>query len=295
MTHMNKQHVSAVVLAVLAGVVLMLGASAANADTISYWRFEGSDSAWLDDSSGNSHTLSKTTVPGSTDPAQVALSGTGRGSKIHDPIPQTGVSNDYAAEFFNSRCLIAADHSDFNVTDLTIEAYLHVDAFSQNAHTLAGKWRGDGNKSWLFQIQDTGKLKFKVSVDGTASSVDVDSTFTVATGKDYYAAVSYDQDNTASGGTFYLQNLTDNGDLLSESFAHSGVTSYDSLAPVVIGGANVANGVFWARGDGLIDEVRISNSVVSKDDLLAVPEPSTLALLLFGGLALLVVRRLRKR
>lgn len=69
--------------------------------------------------------------------------------------------------------------------------------------TLVARWQGAGSRSWAFFIDETGKLGFEWSADGTATSGTVLSTVAVPfTGSSTaWVRVQFDADNGASGNT----------------------------------------------------------------------------------------------
>ena len=92
----------------------------------------------------------------------------------------------------------------------------------------------------------------------------------------------------SGSATFYVQNLTDGGSLLTSTVSHS-FSSLNNLTTVQIGGiAGFSNND--VSFDGLIDNVRISNAALVSSALLinAIPEPGRYALIA-GGMALLTV------
>ncbi|MEE4661776.1 MAG: hypothetical protein V2J89_15005, partial [Halieaceae bacterium] len=95
--------------------------------------------------------------------------------------------------------------------------------------------------------------------------------------KDYYVAAAVD----ISGGTatFYTQNLTDGGDLISNTVAHT-ATGLESYTSTWIG---ETPDPFNFTFDGIIDEVRISNTVLGENELLISAVPLPAGVWLFGS------------
>jgi hypothetical protein len=102
-------------------------------------------------------------------------------------------------------------------------------------------------------------------------------------GRDYYVASVFNL--AAQQVTFYLQDLTNAGPLQTSTAAHP-LTTLNTTSGLVIGGFTVD--AFEFGLDGLIDEVRLSNTVLAPSDLLvsAVPVPAAVWLLCsaLGGL-----------
>lgn len=90
----------------------------------------------------------------------------------------------------------------------------------------------------------------------------VGSGFQVEVGRDYYVASVFDLD--AQQITFYVQDLTNDGPLQSSTATHNR-TALNSISTFVIGGSP---GGFDFGLDGLIDEVRLSNTALSSSELL---------------------------
>jgi hypothetical protein len=271
-------------MALACGTAVLWGAAAQGAE-VGYWRFETSP-GFTADSSGNGHTL--TIVPAA---AQVTLPATGNGSTFSDPIPLTGASNNSAATFDGTTDrLTTADHAAFFDTTFTLEAFFSAPSLNTSNKSIVGQWSGTLNqRSYLFAVGTTNFLAFLFSPDGTATTV-VTSTLPVAANTDYYAAVTVNMaDTSTSGITFYLQNLTAGGSLLTNGQAHSGTTFLDSTTSFAIGSTNQPS----SEWTGLIDEVRMSDTKLTSSELLIVPEPSSGVLL---GLAagLLGLRRRRR-
>jgi hypothetical protein len=264
--------------AVVGAAAWFLLAPVADAAVIAYWRFEDSP-GFLSDSSGNGRTLTNT---GSV--SQYALPGTGAGSDFPTIIPQTGASNADAAQFNASNLLSAADSDAFTSTTLTVEAFLNGTNLGGAAtRAIAGHFRGDINqRSWLLQVTGTGNLSFQFSTNGSAGgglSEAVVSSFSVDL-----------LDTSTDGITFYLQDLTNGGSLLSEGVVHTATVLHNSTASFTIGSTDQPSAQFA----GIIDEVRVSNTKLDQSDLLiSVPEPSTVVLAGMGALLLGFMARRR--
>ncbi|MDY0165620.1 MAG: LamG-like jellyroll fold domain-containing protein [Thermoguttaceae bacterium] len=259
---------------------LFLGGTT-SAATIGYWRFEGTGTDWLLDSSGNGHDL---TIAGSV--TQEPLPGIGAGSVFHDPIPLTGADNSSLGNFAGGY-LHVADHASFAVSDFTVEAYINKQTQTGGTQYIASQLNTTlDDRSWAFGVAGSSSISghsgsandlfMILSEAGDVATVHV-SGIKIDVGADYYVAASYNQ----AGGnlTFFAQNLTQGDELQIATVAHSIPTLYDSGAPLRIGQNNSSGG----RWQGLLDEVRFTGSVLSTSRLLS-PEHDTIQFD-FGGTA----------
>lgn len=275
-------------------LLTLLASSLADAATLAYWRFEGDSSSFLNDSSGGNHTLSQT---GTSNVGQTTLADAG--SHFSNPIPQTGAANYALANYgtLQSRELGVADTGNWMGAiaasgQFTLEAYVSPRLnLSDNVYILSQYSTAGNQRSFAFGITaGTGELRMLLSDNGTSFTTFVTDGLALATDTDYYVAVSFD---FSSGLTFYLQDLTNEGSLLSQSFSTTLTGVFDSTADVSVGGFQA---ITINRWKGLIDEVRISDLAMGSSQLLIVPEPSSIFLLMSGlaGIGLLRRRSHRK-
>lgn len=270
--------------------------SNAHASTTAYWRF-GDGSSFLADSSGNGYTLS--TVDGKTAPTQTAIPVSGAGSSFPTSIPQTNASNQYFANFQSATT--TAYTTATNLTHLsafTVEMYTNkVVQSTSNQYLVSEYSSSEGNfRSYALGIGGStssgggaiaaNELYVLLSESGTDTNIYA-SGLTIDAADDYYIAMSFDASNQASGLTFYVQNLTDNGPMQTVSLAHTITDLYESGQSFRVGGYQNNEGFVASsnRLQGIIDEVRLSDTVLAESQLLAIPEPST-TVLLIGVLSL---------
>ncbi|MBI1370046.1 MAG: hypothetical protein GC162_15505 [Planctomycetes bacterium] len=269
--------------------------------TVGYWRFEGAatvtagaNNDFLDDYSGNGLALSTAGTPTVT---QYNLPGSGTGSKYPNPVPSGSQSNTKAATFPNGGYLAVADAPILTVHDFTAEAFITKTANTSGTQYIASQWLVSGNqRSWSFGVAGTSDISgnpgsandlfIGLSDAGSDAGVVV-SGIDIALNKDYYVAVSFDESNFASGVTFYIQNLTDGGPLQVVTKSHTIASLFDSNTFLRIGTFNGSSSP-W---NGAIDEVRLSNTVLTASQLLIVPTPTALP----AGLGLLGLFSLRRR
>jgi hypothetical protein len=273
----------------------------AHASTIGYWRM-GDGTSLTTDSSGNGLTL---TNNGSV--IGTAIPGEGNGSAFSNPIPLTDAANTQMAEFDGSNSLSIINPFN-NLGSFTAEAFINSQSTSTITQYVMGQWASSaGRRSWALGKAASGgttvggvtaganEMFLILSSDGEAATqAIVPLGLTPELNTDYYVAFSFDGSSSSDDLTFYFQDLTAGGPLTS-SVLSSGITTVfnvtatDSSSAFHIGAH--ASGSRWT---GLIDEVRISGSVLEETQLLVIPEPGTLILMGLSGLALWVTRRRRR-
>lgn len=149
--------------------------------------------------------------------------------------------------------------ADFNITgSLTIMAWVNFETTTGDS-TIVSKWEESGNKrSHLFRYNGT-SLQFYISTDGSdANSKAV--AWTPSTGTWYHVAVVYNA--TAQTVDFYV-NGSQQG--TQQTGAQSAIYS-NTTANLAIGGSNVTAGAQYLF-DGLIDEVKVFNAVLTITDI----------------------------
>ncbi len=258
------------------------------AGTVGYWRFESG--AFLQDSSGNGNGL---TEVGNV--SQVSLPGTGNGSGFPTTIPQTGASNGSSLSFDDSTVsgFTAVDSTSLDTISangtFTLEAYISTGSSSASEYIVNqydSSLGGSSERSFSFQTNAENGLSIflgRSDLQYMGFHKSTDNLF--VNNRDYYVAVTYDVSINTS--TFYWQDLSPNpavAGLQSETGSYTtGGAGYDGTlgnpnsVPLTIGHRNGSSQT-WDSG-GLMDEVRISNTVLGQNDLLvSIPEPSTLML-----------------
>jgi len=265
-------------------MVLLFGVMVAQAETVAYWRFEDSP-GFLEDSGPNNMDLTIVNGGGGG-PTQYTLPATGPGSFFPDPIPQTGESNAKATQIFDAEDgFTGSDHSALTFTSgFTVEAFFNMDGAFHRPVLNQGFTSGSTDRSWQFEIRGKNYPSvLRLALSSTGSDHEsVYSTLTYSDDKDHYAAASVDL--TEKEVTFYLQNLTDGGELQKETISFT-FSLHDSSADFFIGAYKGSSPV---DNDFYLDEVRLSNTALTEGQLLVnVPEPSALALLAAGLIGLL--------
>jgi hypothetical protein len=265
--------------ALAAAMLLILQAGSSAAATIHYWQFENLP-GFLEDSVGSA---ALSTVGSAV---QVALPESGRGSSFGDVVEGDARALEVQGNGRLTLTMNDVTRDEFTKNDFTVELFAHADTLIQSfGDTLAGAADGQQNASvaWLLQVRNT-QLSLALCNGGTCE-IEF-SGLSVSTGKDYYLAAAVDLDGGQT--TFYLQNLTDGGSLQSTTRPFD-ITTLNTPTMFAIG----ATGDGTLYFDGLIDEVRISNSALTEQQLLLVPEPSTAFLLAFALVGLAARRRRR--
>ncbi len=293
---MNNTHLAALSL-VATAVFVLLSANVslvqADTDTVGYWRFE-SEAGFLEDSGPNDLDLS---ITGSPAPTHYALPETGYGENFSDPIPQTGQSNNGAADFSASSSggyLAHPDDDLFELHDFTFEVFFNR-ANNSVRSFLGGQYdTGSSQRSWGFGVRDSsvGNSMFLYACKSGATSQYTHSDFAIdELEHDYYAAVTFDESDTETGLTFYLKDLTAGTPLQVDVQGHNVSTSlFNSSAEFAVGALAGGNYNF----QGILDEARLSNGVVPQSELLiSVPEPGMIVLLCSLLLGLVYLNRRR--
>jgi hypothetical protein len=265
------------------------------ANTIGYYQFEDSPGV-LKDSSAAQRDLTQVGTAG----VQVAST---FGSV---PNPPAGSATNAEAMSFNIDRGFTAE--DISYSALTVEAFINLTSVNSasQARVIAAQFGGTtptrafnfgvaGNGSGAFGDDRTLFLQVNTVSDVIQN---IDSTFRLTLGVDYFVAVSIDPGSLNAGAdgtvTFYLKDLTNGGELQTVSATATGLSAFvDANNVITIGSAGTGAGSRW---DGVIDEVRLSDAVLGGDQLLiaVVPEPTTCALVL-GGLMLAGVLRRHRR
>ena len=238
--------------------------------TVGYWRFE-SEVDFLEDSGPNNLDL---TANGSPAPSYYALPGTGDGSDFPDPIPLTSEANNGAADFTSTTSGANFSHVDdplFAVQDFTIEVMFNR-AHKDSRMLLASQYEtGTDQRSWYLAVvrEELGNfIMFGVCEAGGTSYMyrhSADEILSVGElDHDYYVAVSFDVSDHESGIKFYIKDLTTDAPMQMDEDDHTINTLHDSTADFVIGERIDGNHHF----SGIIDEVRLSDCVLSNDELL---------------------------
>ena len=249
--------------------------------TVAYWRFEPGNVTG--DSGPNGLALS---AGGTTPVVSYSLPGSGAGSAFPKTIPQKNAANTSGIQgvgtnqtFGSANYYKTNDTPALTMTKgITVEAFINLTALNANSSTFVSHGGNAANGSWLFRVTGVGTLLFEYAPAASAdfwtgrTSLKMNGGPAIIAGHDYYVCISLDLTNsTASGATFYIQDLTAGTALqtypainASTGASTHATTLYDTSLPLTIGGANSGALPF----SGTIDEVRISNSALDASQLL---------------------------
>ena len=164
--------------------------------------------------------------------------------------------------------------------DFTIEAYLFPRTIAETGaiRTIAAKW-GDRPHAIGWALGVTGKQSrrkpqtavlqmYGKKLDGTVGEEVIFSDQHIALSKPYYlaAALTLAKDNQPGEVTFYLKDLSnDDEPLLISKVEQRIVSGLENSAPLTLGSRGVRG---EAGFDGLLDDIRLSESALGVDQLL---------------------------
>lgn len=269
----------------------------ARAATIFYHRFEDSP-GFLQDSSGNGNTLVDNSADGRS-VTNVLLPGTGAGSKFPNPIPRTGEPNLKSSDFEGHKETLktAASLSSVPTNAYTLEVFLNWRSAGDNKESASDviletlNWpiskvgvsfqiRTDGFNS----SDPNGEVMIRMSDSANGDTIETfNSGFNTHSSprlqfdKDYYFAVRFKQ--STPNIQLLVKNLTGGGEAFVTNFPHTiGGVLPSSATNLWLGCENATDAVDF---DGLIDEVRLSDTWLPDAELLITPHPPLRTVLRF--------------
>ncbi len=175
--------------------------------------------------------------------------------------------------------LVVADNPSLPSGDFTIEAVIQLHSLYDDATvcTIVSQWDdNNAHPGWALGVTSKRssyqprnlilQLVGDPAKGGTGYEV-IASNLRPELNKPYYVAVSVRiADTSPSGITFFLKDLTDpSAPLQTAEVSHRATGHYRSPAALVIGGRDGSPRHFW---DGLIDDVRVSNTAREANELL---------------------------
>ncbi|MFA9480077.1 PEP-CTERM sorting domain-containing protein [Phycisphaerales bacterium AB-hyl4] len=288
----NSVHFKAGAVALVASGCL---AGGVNASTLHYWSWEGEDGTppqsggipgtgtWWQDKEGSGNMNWQT--DGGVE--RLELPESGPGSAFPNPIPLTGETNTHGVDA-SEGYIRTSNLETFNRNSFTFETYF-------NAMSTAGFTRFFDISTSTVQSQGgvrDGMLAARVyNDDGSFNSehTNISSSLAVEADKDYYVAIAISTGENAEDRfvDFYLQNLTDGG-----SLQHERVAIWDGFTSLYHRNGGISMRVGRDNNFQALGDIRYSDGVLDQSELMIIPEPGSVGLLL-GGLALTLTGRRR--
>jgi Protein of unknown function (DUF1553)/Protein of unknown function (DUF1549)/Planctomycete cytochrome C len=166
----------------------------------------------------------------------------------------------------------------------SVETYFQIRSVREDAtvRTLVSKWSGKSKEpGWSFGITGKGSRRKPQTLvvvlwgkrqDGTLGEAAVFSDQLVELNKPYFGAAAIEPATETSPGhvTFYLKDLSNDDDPLQVArVEHNMMTDLENDVPITIGGCGAKS---LAVFDGLIDDIRISKTLVPESRLLLTSE-----------------------
>ena len=183
----------------------------------------------------------------------------------------------------HSEAVLRASGTGLPTADFTIEAHVILQSLFPDAtvRTIASQWTGDNAKpGWSFGVTSEQSrykprnLILQLAGDqkaGGSPYAVIPSDIHLELQRPYYVAASVQTQGDKRSVTFSVKDLSDNdAPLIVKTVAHAFAGSHASPTRFAIGGRDVADQ--RSRGssvwDGLIDDVRISNRPLAREELL---------------------------
>lgn len=267
--------------AFLAAIFALGSAAATHAAVVGYWRFE-------EGTAGDAASGTGTII----DSSPTGDNGTAINSPIYSSdvptsvIPSTGAANTLSMSFNGTNQRIAIpDNPALAITQsLTLEAYINP-LVATNTHTEQVVFRGD-NRGGLDPYKITkinGNLDFQISdANGDTSTV----TAAIPNIGQWLFVAGTLNDATGAMDLYFNDTLVASTTTTIRPYA-----TLDSTEDPGLGIGNTESGDYNEYFDGLIDEVRISNTALTPGEFLDdVPEPAS-ATIVFGIVSILGLTR----
>ena len=201
------------------------------------------------------------------------------GGLLVEAMPQTGTKAALLKPDSKQKSLTARFHPGLPDADFTVEAIVLLESMYPDAtvRTVVAQWdSNNGHPGWALGVTSA-KSAYKPRnlilqlVGDTAAGKRqyevIPSGIHLELNRPYFVAASVKIDDTSPAGVqFYVDDLSvANEPLLVASVPHKVVGNYRGPYDLTIGGRHQSNHHLW---DGLIDEVRISNGILTQDQLL---------------------------
>jgi len=284
---------------------LIVGATHAGAITLSYWEVDnnfspttgsvtGSLNAQSGTGAGNYSSVGATPTYVNDVPGAIITAGVG-GNVLND-------SNTHSLQFVNPGMptvptsnaggKVTITGTTFQLSTFTIEGFIKSDGLAD--YTSIFSFNRGGGSTWMLDTDgSTGRLRVRADTDGSTGGVNNSNRVStgadnksVADGQWHHIALSYD------GSRFYA--YVDYKLVLFDPTTSA--PGWDAPGGLVYTAADLTIGAGGGgRGlNALIDEVRISTTAITTDEMLRalpIPEPTTALLSAVGLLALLRRKR----
>jgi hypothetical protein len=259
----------------LAALVLMVPVPAM-ATTVAYWRFE--EGTANTQASGAGSILDETANNNDGTPNGNPFY---RSDVAENPVPRTGDANALSLQLDGSGDYVGIPHSSsLDLSDgFTVEFWMKGNPSQTESQWLViDKSHGwTDNTGWVFQGLPSGALQFLIGNGGGGVNYQgATSSISLLDDKWHHIAGTFDTTATGQEVKLYIDGSLD-------ATGSSGSLATNTRAVNI--GASWGGGTFNRFFNGLVDEVRISDVVLTPGEFL-VPEPGTLTLMSFG-LALL--------
>jgi hypothetical protein len=176
--------------------------------------------------------------------------------------------------------MAAGSEDDWKVDEFTVEVCFQLRSIQNSAavRTLAARWNGDKKvPGWSFGITGTGSRRkpqtlvmqlFGTTPDAAVAEAALFSDQTIRLDTPYFASVSVTPATSESTGraVFHLKDLSnDDEPLASVTVEHAVTGGLQNDLPLTIGGRSGAD---MHEFDGMLDDVRLSASALTADELL---------------------------
>jgi len=259
----------------------IVGPYSSDANTLHLWQFNEAD---------NTATTTAATVGG------VAL------NKANDAT----LGNTSFSGFGNAGNTSAGDDADFLSADsfnvstvtgtggaFTFEAMINISSTGALQQIFSMEGNENSTRPFQFRVFEDELAFFNIEGGGAVEiAIPTTGDDAFAANQWFHVAVTYDgNENTPDNTSLYWTRV--DASRTEANLLGTGTLTGDLSASARYGVGNDArtDGDQDKNLEGLIDEVRISNIARGPDDMLFVPEPSSLALLGLGGLCLIKRRR----
>ncbi len=190
----------------------------------------------------------------------------------------------YVSQEKSTPPLMVKTANSFSKQPWSVETYFQIRSVREDAtvRTLVSKWSGKSKEpGWSFGVTGKGSRRKPQTLvlvmwgkrqDGTLGEAAVFSDQSVDLNKPYFGAAAVEPATESKPGhvTFYLKDLSNDDDPLQVArVEHDMMTDLENDIPLTIGGCGAKSQAVF---DGLIDDIRISKTLVPESRLLLTSE-----------------------